>query len=365
MHNYDDSKTLKNSAQSAKTCAVVGARGYSGLELVRLLSNHPLAKITACYATRAFDLAAELADDSLSGIPCLTDDQILKTDAEVVFLATPAEVSLELAPQLAALGKKVIDLSGAFRLKKHAINEWYPFSNPHTAELANAVYGLFPFTQASAYKAKSGIVANPGCYATAAALALIPVVKSGLTDNKNFVIDAKSGVTGAGRKASESILFAEVDSDCAPYKVGKHQHYPEIVESVEAVTGTQLDFHFTTHLLPIRRGLSVSLYARLTPAALAAGNAEKVLASTFEQLYKNDPLIQFGSIAEKPQLLSLRKVTGTARANIAYAVNGDKVFVFAAIDNLLKGAAGQAVENFNAWMDFPHTMGLESQRGQA
>jgi N-acetyl-gamma-glutamyl-phosphate reductase len=364
LHNYDEKNSKKSTSQSPVSCAVVGARGYSGLELIRLLQSHPFAKITACYATRAFNLAEELADDSLSAIACLTDDQILNTDAEVVFLATPAEVSLELAPKLAALGKKVIDLSGAFRLKRHATNEWYPFSNT-TPELQTATYGLWPFTPANAFAKSSGIVANPGCYATAAALALIPLVKSGLVDTNHLVIDAKSGVTGAGRKASESILFAEVDGDCVPYKVGKHQHYPEIVETVENATGTKLDFHFTTHLLPIRRGLSVSLYARLTPAALKASPNTAALASAFDEYYKNDPFIQHGSIAEKPYLLSIKKVTGTARANIGYSIAGDKVFVFCAIDNLLKGASSQAIENFNAWMDFPRTTGLLALRGQA
>ena len=194
---------------------------------------------------------------------------------------------------------------------------------------------------------------------------MIPVVKSGLVDLSTLVIDAKSGVTGAGRKASEGLLFSEVDGDCAPYKIGKHQHYPEIVETVEAATGTVLDFHFTTHLLPIRRGLSVGLYGRLTPAALKMNNPESALSAAFNEQYGTDPLIQFGSIAEKPQLLSLRKVVGTPRAHIAFSISGGKLYVFSAIDNLLKGAASQAIENFNAWMDLPRTSGLTQLRGQS
>lgn len=362
MHKNEESKHIQNDPQTAVSCAVVGARGYAGLELIRILLAHPLAKLTECYATRAFSLSEELGDSTIADIPCWTDSEIKNSKAEVIFLATPAEVSLELAPQLIAQGKKVIDLSGAFRLKKHAINEWYPFSNPHTALLQNSTYGLWPFVKPQDFSPQTHLVANPGCYATAAALALVPAVKSGVVDTNSFVLDGKSGATGAGRKASENLLFSEVESDCSPYKIGKHQHYPEIVESVLAATGTTLDFIFTTHLLPLRRGLSVSVYARLK-SQISDQEAMTVLEKAFSDLYASDPHINFGATHEKPSLLSLKKVVGTPRAHLTFSVADGKVYIFSMIDNLLKGAASQAVENFNVWMDAPRATGLTQLRG--
>lgn len=355
----------KNLTKSPVSCAVVGARGYAGLELVRILLNHPNAELTACYATKAFSLAYELGDDSVQGIPCLAESEIMNTPAEVVFLATPAEVSLELAPKLVKVGKKVIDLSGAFRLKKHSTEEWYGFSQSQPELLKEACYGLWPFVKPEAFKKSAGLVANPGCYATAAALALIPLVQSGLIDENSLVLDGKSGATGAGRKAAESLLYSEVSEDCLAYRIGKHQHWPEIQEAIAMVTGKEIDFQFSTHLLPLRRGLTVAVYGRLNEKGLALKNPEQELEKAFAKVYGNEVFVSYGAASVKPHLLSLKKVVGTAKAHIAYSIVGNKVYVFAAIDNLLKGAASQAVESFNAWLDIPQASGLSQMRGQS
>ncbi|RYZ85745.1 MAG: N-acetyl-gamma-glutamyl-phosphate reductase, partial [Proteobacteria bacterium] len=180
--------------------------------------------------------------------------------ADVVFLATPAEVSLRLAPQIRNAGKTVIDLSGAFRLKAHDYKTWYGFDHEAPTELASAHYGLVPF----ATKAGAGsVIANPGCYASAISLALIPLLRDGIIRQDGIVIDAKSGTTGAGKKAAENLLFSEVAGECLPYKVGKHQHLPEVTEAVRAFAKVNLDAHFVTSLLSVRRGIIAGVYASL------------------------------------------------------------------------------------------------------
>lgn len=339
------------------TCSVVGARGYAGLETARLLLKHPVANLTHCFATSSFELTKYLNTNAAKAVKCLVDTELLKTveaeKTDVVFLATPAEVSLHLAPKLMALGAKVIDLSGAFRLKTNDYSKWYGFEHTEKAALAQAEYGLVPFVgPASGAK----LVANPGCYATAIALALIPLVKAGLIDETSVVIDAKSGATGAGKKAAENLLYTEVEGECLPYKVGKHQHYPEISEAVAAFAGgAQLEAHMSTHLLPTRRGIIAGVYARLH-----SGKTEADVVAALTQAYADYPLVTFGKMASEPQLVSLKKVVGTGQTHISFVLEGQKLYVFSCIDNLMKGAASQAIENFNRLTDVPVQTGLET-----
>jgi N-acetyl-gamma-glutamyl-phosphate reductase len=185
-------------------------------------------------------------------------------------------------------------------------------------------------------------VANPGCYATAITLALIPLLKNNLINESSIVIDAKSGTSGAGKKASENMLFTEVDGECLPYKVGRHQHYPEIIEALEAFGGSKVDLHLTTSLLPVRRGIIAGVYAQLQD-----GKTIEDVAAAFAQAYGDYPLVSHGTVKGEPALMSLKKVVGTGKTNIAYEVEGNRLYVFSCIDNLLKGAASQAIENFN------------------
>ncbi|MBY0516895.1 MAG: N-acetyl-gamma-glutamyl-phosphate reductase [Bacteriovoracaceae bacterium] len=316
--------------------AIVGGRGYSGAELTRLLKHHPQAYVAGSFNSQ-------------------TANEVLNGTYQTVFLATPAEASLELAPKLLARGMNVIDLSGAFRLPlgdvKAEYLKWYKFEHLETELVAKAHYGLVPWNKLT-HSQDPKLIANPGCYASATLLALLPLLNNNVIQNDSIVIDAKSGTTGAGKKADEALLFSEVDGECLPYKIGEHQHLPEINQWAKLLTQETIDPFFTTHLLATRRGIIVSLYAKLEESK-TINDVKKA----FESAYSQYDLVEFGETKEK-HLLQLKKVVGTAKTHISYQVTGTKLHVFSTIDNLLKGAASQAVENFNLLNDLPHSVGL-------
>lgn len=360
MHNY------ASSTGPTYAVGIVGARGYSGLDLARLLLRHPNVRLEACFATEAnaFSLSEYLYEEDAAKVATYPMADLEKTvglkKLHTVFLATPAEASIEIAPKLLALGVNVVDLSGAFRLEAAQYPEWYGFTHEATAALSQAEYGLVPF--ASPFSKKNGaiLVSNPGCYATSVLMAVIPLLKSGVIEASSLVIDAKSGTSGAGKKAAENLLFTEVDGECLPYKVGKHQHFPEITAYAKKFAGVAIDPHFSTSLLPTRRGIISGVYARL-----ASGKTEADVTKAFEKVYADYPLVKFGPLGKKPspQALQLKKVVGSARTHIRYAVEGNKLYLHSLIDNLMKGAASQAVENFNRLVDLvPHTA-LKEQEG--
>ena len=343
------------------SCSIVGARGYTGLELAQALLKHEAVDLRACFATSDFDLSKYIANPKAKNVKCLTIDKLEENLTDFVFLATPADVSMELAPIILAKGKKVIDLSGAFRLKKNDYMTWYAFEHTQKELLQNATYGLVPFAQPTAQPtakpntAENALIANPGCYASSVLMALIPLLKNNLILKDTIVIDAKSGTTGAGKKASENLIFTEVDGECLPYKIGQHQHLPEIIEAVEFFTGAVINPFFTTHLLPTRRGIISSIYMKVSPNVKLAD-----IEKAFSQSYANETLVQFGESEKAPQLMSLKKVVGTAKTHITYHLKNDQLFVFSTIDNLMKGAATQAIENLNRLYDLPTHTGLES-----
>lgn len=310
--------------------------------------KHPVAQLTHCFATSEFKLEDHISTAGANKVVCLQDKEILKNLTDVVFLATPAEVSLQLAPQILAAGKKVIDLSGAFRLKKNDYKKWYGFEHHEPALLKDAFYGLTSWAGPS--KGET-LVANPGCYATAISMALIPLMKENLILNDSVVIDAKSGATGAGKKAAENLLYTEVDGECLPYKVGKHQHYPEVIETLEAFTGQKIEAHMSTSLLAARRGIIAAVYAKVQKGVTLTD-----VEAAFTKHYASQPLVKFGALT--PARASLKKVVGTARTHISYELTDGRLYVFSCIDNLLKGAASQAVENFNRLNDVPTHTGL-------
>jgi N-acetyl-gamma-glutamyl-phosphate reductase len=347
MHKYT---STSSPTKTQVSCSVVGARGYAGLETARLLLQHSGARLMYCFATSEFKLTDFLSAPSAAHVQCMPDSEILSHLTDVVFLATPAEVSLKLAPKILQAGKKVIDLSGAFRLKNNDYLKWYGFEHGEKECLAQAQYGLCPWV--GPYRA-GALIANPGCYATAIALALIPVLKNDLIVDNSVVIDAKSGTTGAGKRAAENMLFSEVDGECLPYKVGRHQHYPEVVENLEAFCGKKIEAHMTTSLLPTRRGIIAGVYARL--------HEKKTIhdvTAAFNAAYSEYPLVSHGPLLGQPALLSLRRVVGTAKTHISYEVEGQRLYIFSCIDNLLKGAASQAIENLNRILDLPVTTGV-------
>lgn len=342
-------EAAKKSSFPLPTASVVGARGYSGIELTRLLLQHPAVQLTHCFATKDFSLQKNLFGPQAKQVVCLPEDLLMQHLTDFVFLATPAEVSMKLAPQILAAGKKVIDLSGAFRLQKNDYRKWYGFEHTQPQLLQNAGYGLLPFS--GPLSKETSLIANPGCYATAISLALIPLLKKNLIQANNIVIDAKSGTTGAGKKAAENLLFSEVAEDCLPYRTGKHQHLPEIIETIAAYTGYVIDPHFSTHLLPVKRGITAAIYATVSGAQL------EDIHNAYAEAYSNYPLVRHGQ--EIPA--SLNAVVRTPYMHLTYELVGQKLYVFATIDNLLKGAASQAVENLNRWLDLPSHFSLTSE----
>ena len=330
---------------------VIGASGYSGLEASRILALHPYVELKLLGSDKwAGETASRRAGlpGAAGKLKYAPASQLvaLARECAVVLLATPAEASLETAAALHAQGVRVIDLSGAFRLRDAALYpKFYGFEHPRTDLLAEAVYGL---PELSKPPAGTRLLANPGCYPTAAALALAPLIEAGLVEGP-FIVDAASGVTGAGRKASEDLSFAEVDEDFKAYKVLRHQHQPEMAQTL----GRKLTF--TAHLLPVKRGILATCYARL-----AAGRNLDQLRSALLHKYADAPFLE---ILESPDQVSLKGVTGTNRCQLAVATDGETVVVIAAIDNLVKGAAGQAVQNLNLIMGWPETAGLDSLRG--
>lgn len=361
MHKY---ATAEKAAFSPVSVAVVGARGYSGLELLRILLKHPGARIEACFATDASfapsDYLPEANAEKIAVLP-MNAFKDVASRVKVVFLATPAEVSAELAPVALSQGAHVIDLSGAFRLSSEEAKEWYglKFEGESLTALTQASYGLVPWVGPVAGSSRPRLVSNPGCYATAVLMALIPLLRAGLINPEGLVIDAKSGASGAGRKAAENQLFCEVEGDCLPYKVGCHQHLPEIRKHAAEFAGVAIDPMFSTHLLPVRRGIIAGIYAR-TRSGVSAAQVDQA----FGEAYSGYSLARWGRIeGGARQLLSLKRVAGSARTEIRYELKGDKLYVFSLIDNLLKGAASQAVENFNRLLDFPPTASLLELEG--
>ena len=334
--------------------AVIGASGYSGLELTRLLARHPRLRLTALTSDR---WAGETAGARLplpSGAAALAYRPLSESegvDAEVAFLATPAEVSHELAPKLLARGLRVVDLSGAFRLADAAAYPaWYGFTHQQPALLAEARYGLPELARGALAGAR--LVTNPGCYATAIALAVAPLVKSGLCSASGIAVTGLSGVSGAGRKASEDYSFCEVDEDLRAYRIGKHQHVPEIEQTVARYAGACGGLSFTPVLVPLRRGILASCVLRLTGSASA-----EALTRAMAEAYAGEPFVR----TMAADRVMVKDVARTNRAHVGVALDARAGVAVAvsAIDNLVKGAAGQAVQALNAAMGWPETTGLD------
>lgn len=355
MHKNESNNKLNSiqqlSPSEKMTVAVVGARGYSGLELVRLLLNHPGIDLKYCFATEKFSLKNFFSNSKINSVQFLLNSEILDHKTDIVFLATPAEVSLDLAPKLLKNNSVVIDVSGAFRLKNNSYLKWYGFEHTEENLLVKSHYGLNPW---SGPVIESKLISNPGCYATSVLMALIPLLKENIILTDSIVIDAKSGTTGAGKKASENLLFSEVDGECLPYKISEHQHYPEIQEYIKKFTGENIDFHFSTSLLSARRGIITSVFVKLKNNITEAD-----VQATFEKYYKDHSTVRFGSLKDNPHLVSLKKVVGTNNNFISYKVDQNKLYLFSVIDNLIKGAAGQAIENMNKYLDYPLDYGLQ------
>jgi N-acetyl-gamma-glutamyl-phosphate reductase len=341
--------------------AVVGASGYSGLELLQLLSRHPNVRIQVCTSDK-FAGTSVASKAIFRGAHPLTfvrneGAEHAAQDCEVVFLATPHEASLDLLPRFAKAGRTVIDLSGAFRFKDANVFERaYALKSAKLAAATPApVYGLPELFRESLRGAE--IIANPGCFPTATILPIAPLLAH--CEARGIIVDAASGVTGAGRKATEAYSFSEIESDYRAYKVLSHQHEPEICEQLSRYSSSQVNLTFTAHLLPLRRGILATCYLWRKPG-VQMSDMRAALATA----YSNEPFVELAASAND---VSLRRVVGTNR--ICIGVSGDDsdstrpVVVIAAIDNLVKGAAGQALQNMNIARNFPEATGLDDLRG--
>jgi N-acetyl-gamma-glutamyl-phosphate reductase len=326
---------------------IAGFRGYSGAELMEILGAH--ARVEPVLLEHRADAEARpepRRQPQLERVK-LDEESVGAAGLSAVLLATPHEVSLELTPMLLGLGLRVIDLSGGYRLRtgeEHA--RWYGHEHPQPDLLGEAAYGLPEFYRDRVRGAR--LVANPGCYPTAVNLALRPLVQAGALDRSFGVIcDAKSGVSGAGRKPSLKTHFCEVTGNYSVYSVKGHRHIPEVLQN--SFLGEE-EFQFTAQLLPVFRGILETIYVRLQPEVTAGR-----LVEIYEQAYEDEPCVR---IYDPGQVPDLTAVQHTNFCDIGVSVEGRRGLIVAAIDNLVKGAAGQAVQNLNLMLGFDETEGL-------
>lgn len=336
----------------AVTVGIVGGTGYTGVELLRLLSQHPEVSLQAITSRSEMGMPVAKMFPNLRGHVDLafsepTIDNLKNCD--VVFFATPHGVAMKQTPELLAEGVKVIDLGADFRIADTAVFEkWYGMPHSCPEILAEAVYGL-PEVNREAIK-KARVIANPGCYPTAVQLGFLPLLKAGLIDATQLIADAKSGVSGAGRKAEVHALLAEAGETFRAYGVAGHRHLPEIQQGLAGMTDKTIGLTFVPHLLPMIRGIHATLYAKLQ-------KTDVDLQTLFEDYYANEPFVDVMPAGSLPETRSV-KGANMCRIAVYRPQGGDTVVILSVIDNLVKGAAGQAVQNLNIMFGLPETMGL-------
>ncbi|KPJ78355.1 MAG: N-acetyl-gamma-glutamyl-phosphate reductase [Deltaproteobacteria bacterium SG8_13] len=334
--------------------AVVGATGYAGAELVRILSGHPSVELTALTSRQHIGERFDAIFPALAGRVELICEKYnagtLGDQADVVFTALPHQLPMEIVPELLKRGKKVVDLSADFRFKDP--DRYARHYQPHTAGdlLQQAVYGLSEVYLDEIRGAS--LVGNPGCYPTSVLLPLIPLVKADLLDPATIVVDAKSGVSGAGRSPSLTTLFSEVSESFKPYKVAVHRHNPEMEEVLSAEAGTGIRITFVPHLVPMSRGMQTTIYAGFRKAA-----RREDIHHCLQSFYDGRAFIRMRKDGLPPDSLHVR---GTNYCDIGVEVDtrNNRLILMSAIDNLVKGAAGQAVQNMNIMLGLDETTGL-------
>jgi N-acetyl-gamma-glutamyl-phosphate reductase len=331
---------------------IVGGTGYTGVELLRLLSVHPHVTLSAI--TSRSDAGKPVADmfPNLRGYVDLAFTDPSQADlggCDVVFFATPNGIAMQQARQLLDKGVRVIDLAADFRIKDIATWEkWYAMTHACPDLVAQAVYGL-PEINREAIKTAQ-LVANPGCYPTAVQLGFMPLLEAGVVDTSYLIADAKSGVSGAGRKAEVHSLFAESADNFKAYAVNGHRHLPEISQGLAVMANSKVGFTFVPHLTPLIRGIHATLYAKL--------NTPTDLQALFEARYVNERFVDVLPKGAHPETRSVRG-SNICRIAVHQPQDSDIVVILSVIDNLVKGAAGQAVQNMNIMFNLAETTGLE------
>ncbi|MBN1688779.1 MAG: N-acetyl-gamma-glutamyl-phosphate reductase [Candidatus Omnitrophica bacterium] len=336
-------------------CAVIGATGYTGIELVKILIQHPSVEIVGLTTRQkqsipVRDLIPALGPSCDLMIETYSFEAI-KRKADVVFLCLPHTEAMETAEKFLKAGKIVIDLSADFRLKKvKDYEKWYKVRHSAPHLLKKAVYGAPEFFRKDIGQAD--LIANPGCYPTAAYLAVVPLLQRGLVESEDIIIDAKSGVTGAGKKLNPATQFCEVHENFYAYKVAQHQHTPEIEQILSDCAQKAAKVTFVTHLLPVRRGILATVYMKKKKNIRL-----QEISKAFREAYRGEPFVRVKPEGVFP---SLKDVERTNFCDLGFTVEEKtgRVIVVSAIDNLLKGASGQAVQNMNIRLGFPETKGI-------
>ena len=337
--------------------AIIGSTGYTGVELLRILQNHPSVQVAAAITESYVDQALAQVYPHLKGQVDLLGEKLeiesLVKNCDLVFIALPHGHAIKIVPTLLAAGKKVIDLGADFRLKnpEHYQN-WYQQPSAAAELLNQAVYGLAEAGWRSEIM-KTSFVANPGCYPTAAALATIPALKADIIDPNECIFDAKSGVSGAGRSPALHTHYCEVTENLAAYQIaGQHRHTPEIEQTLGHIINKSVTVQFTPHLVPMIRGLLVTAYFKL-----AKSISEAEIYALYQAYYQDEPFIRISPPGKIP---AVKQVRGTNYCDIGLQVDTrtQRLIVVSVIDNLIKGASGQAVQNMNLMMQLPENTGL-------
>lgn len=333
--------------------AIIGATGYTGLELIRILSRHPEVEITALtserYVGQRYDQIYPSVGEITSRLLEPLNPDVIAPRADIIFTAVPHKEAMLVVPAFIKKKKRVIDLSADFRISDQATYEkWY---EKHTAPelLAKAVYGLPEINRSRIKKAQ--LVANPGCYPTSIILPLAPLLKNDLIDTRSIIADSKSGVTGAGRSLKTGSLFCEVSESFKAYGILKHRHQPEIEEQLSGISGKPVEITFAPHLLPMNRGMLSTIYVTLKRPLTSA-----VLHGRLKNFYKKEPFVRILPEGTLPQTGWVR---GSNYCDIGFALSGNRLVLVSVIDNLVKGASGQAVQNMNIMMGFRETLAID------
>ncbi|WP_096198982.1 N-acetyl-gamma-glutamyl-phosphate reductase [Bacillus sp. FJAT-45350] len=336
--------------------AIIGATGYGGAELIRLLHNHPEVTLSSVHSSSQQGVSISETYPHLNNVVDLDLEDIqaklIKEKAEVVFLSTPPGVSNKVSESLLLEGLKVIDLSGDLRLKDRDVYEqWYGIEAAPQQLINNAVYGLTEWAKEEVQGAK--LISNPGCYPTATLLGLAPLMVEKLVEPKSIIIDAKSGTSGAGRTPTAITHYAEMNENFKIYKVNQHKHIPEIEQGLHGWDERVSTVTFSTHLVPMVRGIMSTIYAQATNPM-----SEEQLRELYETMYEQSPFVR---IRKNGQFPSTKEVYGTNYCDIGitYDERTGRITVVSVIDNLVKGAAGQAIQNLNVMQGFDEKMGLD------
>ncbi len=343
--------TTPDSISSMTRVAILGATGYTALELMKILLRHPEVEITALTSRQEGNPHVASVHPALAGRLDLRLEDLAPREvarrADCVFSCLPHGVTAGLVPQLLAAGVKIIDFSADYRLDDHAtFQQWYGEQHLDADRLGKVVYGLPELFRAQIPPAQ--LVANPGCYPTSAILALTPLVKAGLLETTDIIVDSKSGVSGAGRTPKLPFHFPECNESLSAYGVGRHRHTPEIEQIIRRGTGCEMEIIFTPHLVPMDRGILTTAYAKPTRPV-----TEAELFQTLRTFYANEPFVRVVD-----NLPGTKDVSGSNFCNITVRVVRGRVLTISVLDNLIKGASGAAVQNFNLMYGFPETTAL-------